>query len=331
MIEFCRARPRATFLDLAAALGPDTPPILLLSLLREDARASNWDYFVKTVFVRQVAEHFPQGWMKGPNPDFQRARVYGSWCSSIGPGYEQQQAAIRTRFKEPDNIPDGWLPEDEQDPVFARLFAGLHFTPPKTEFSARQLAGAREITMKPTIDYEAILGPLGGCLRRDRTDKWWELDCGDFVLSIELGRRSAASGVSLGIGCGVSHKGLSAIARQILGEPARGPHSFKYDQRRTEVESLDGADVHYRRLIEEEVEEVRNIDMEKVIKDFAANCPDRPSMPQVMHLASLAWLADFTTLLDYQDIFKRGYRMNFVPMITPEMIQRAVQIAFDRA
>ena len=123
----------------------------------------------------------------------------------------------------------------------------------------------------------------------------------------------------------------SAIAGQILGEPSRGPHSFKYDQRRTEVESLEAADFYYRRLVEEEVEELRKLDMEKVIKDFAANCPDTPSMRQVMHLASLAWRADFNTLLDYQDIFKRGYRMNFVPMITPEMIERALQIAFDRA
>jgi hypothetical protein len=185
--------------------------------------------------------------------------------------------------------------------------------------------------MEQTINYEAILGPLGGRLRRDRKDKWWELDCGDFVLSIELGQRFAASGFRLEMDCAVSHKRLSAIAGQILGEPARGPHSFKYDQRRMEVESLDGADVHYRKLIQEEVEEVGKLDMEKVIKDFAANCPDTPSMRQVMHLASLAWLADFTTLTEYKEIFQRGYRMNFVPIITPEMIQRAVQIAFDRA
>jgi hypothetical protein len=131
-VEFCRARPSATFLALAAALGPDTPPILVLSLLREDAhQTSNWDYFVMTVFVRQADEHFPQGWMRGPSPDFQQARVYGSWGSSIGSGYEQQEATILKRLKEPDNIPEGWLPQDERDPVLARLFAGLHFTPPQ--------------------------------------------------------------------------------------------------------------------------------------------------------------------------------------------------------
>src|SRR5262249_3972378 len=98
-VEFCRARPSATFLALTAALGSDTPPILVLSLLREDAhRTSNWEYFVKTVFVRQVHEHFPQGWMREPSPDFQQAIVYSFWASSIGPGYEQQKATIRTRL-----------------------------------------------------------------------------------------------------------------------------------------------------------------------------------------------------------------------------------------
>jgi hypothetical protein len=184
--------------------------------------------------------------------------------------------------------------------------------------------------MEQAINYDTILGPLGGRLRRDRTDKWWELDCGDFVLEIELGQRFARSRFYLGIGCAVSHKGLSAIAVQILGEPASGPHSFKYDQHRMEVESLDGADVHYRKLIQEEVEEVQKLDMEKVIKDFAANCPDRPSMRQVMHLASLAWLADFNTLTEYKEIFQRGYRMNFVPMITQEMIERALEVAYER-
>jgi hypothetical protein len=131
-VEFCRARPSATFLDLAAALDPDTPPILVLSLLREDAhRTSNWDYFVKTVFVRQAHEHFPQGWMRGPNPDFKRARVYGSWGSKLEPAYDQQVATIGTRLKESDNIPEGWLPQDERDPVLTRLFAGLHFKSPQ--------------------------------------------------------------------------------------------------------------------------------------------------------------------------------------------------------
>ena len=69
--------------------------------------------------------------MNGPGTDFQQALVYGFWASSLGPGYDQQEAEIRQRLKKPENIPEGWLPEDERDPVLARLFADLHFKSPQ--------------------------------------------------------------------------------------------------------------------------------------------------------------------------------------------------------
>jgi hypothetical protein len=36
-------------------------------------------------------------------------------------------------------------------------------------------------------------------------------------------------------------------------------------------------------------------------------------------------------LIDYQQIFQKGKRLNFVPMIKPEMIDRAIDIAVERA
>lgn len=52
---------------------------------------------------------------------------------------------------------------------------------------------------------------------------------------------------------------------------------------------------------------------------------------QAAHLAALAYVGDFNTLIDYQEMFKRGKRANFYPMIKPEMIDRAVDIALERA
>lgn len=66
------------------------------------------------------------------------------------------------------------------------------------------------------------------------------------------------------------------------------------------------------------------------IKALAAPPPDT-GQPQLKHLAALAYLGDFNTLIDYQQIFRKGKRLNFVPMITPEMIDRAVDIAAERA
>lgn len=180
------------------------------------------------------------------------------------------------------------------------------------------------------INFEAILGPMGARLHRDRADKWWELDCGRFHLAIDPGWRRRHPGYRLSIDYGISHKELSAVASRILGDPPDTPQTFKSEQGRAEVGSLASAGEMYRKMIKEQIESVQKTDMDKVIKDFAANCPDRPSMRQIMHLAALARLADFNTLTDYQKIFARGHRMNFVPMISQAMIERALDIAMER-
>ena len=188
---------------------------------------------------------------------------------------------------------------------------------------------------QPLKYYETVFAPLGGQLRRDRADKWWELDRGDFIFEIELAWSHAGldddSGLKLAVECAVSHKELSKIAARICGDPDDVPQTFRYDQRFVKVESLSGADLVYRKMIEEEVESILKMDMQMVVKEFAGSCPDQPTMRQIMHLASLAWLADFATLMDYEKIFERGYHMNFAPTINREMIQRAMEIAIERA
>ena len=59
--------------------------------------------------------------------------------------------------------------------------------------------------------------------------------------------------------------------------------------------------------------------------------PPETGQAQLYHLAALAYLGDFNTLMDYQQVFAKGQRMGFVPMIEAEMIDRAVDIALERA
>jgi len=179
--------------------------------------------------------------------------------------------------------------------------------------------------------YEAVFAPFGGRLIRDKADKWWELETTDFVLGIELYGSRAQPGYRLEVACAVCHKELSGIAAKVMGCAANMPNSFKYEQTEREVETLDGAELVYQKIIEEKLKEIQSIDMRGVIKELAANCPDQPYMRQIMHLASLAYLGDFTTLMDYQKIFERGYRLNFIPAIDKSMIDRATEIAIERA
>lgn len=48
------------------------------------------------------------------------------------------------------------------------------------------------------------------------------------------------------------------------------------------------------------------------------------------HLAALAFIGDYSTLMDYQKILGKGHRMQFPPYVSLGMIDRAVSIALDR-
>ncbi|ASQ04975.1 hypothetical protein HR059_02285 [Sinorhizobium meliloti WSM1022] len=69
-------------------------------------------------------------------------------------------------------------------------------------------------------------------------------------------------------------------------------------------------------------------DIEACIRNFATPWETEK---QLTHLAALAYFGDFITLMEYQEMFKRGKRANFYPMIEAEMIDRAVNIAIERA
>lgn len=52
---------------------------------------------------------------------------------------------------------------------------------------------------------------------------------------------------------------------------------------------------------------------------------------QLMHVSALAFLGDFNRLMDYRETFVDGKSPLFVPMITQEMLARAVDVAVYRA
>ena len=80
-----------------------------------------------------------------------------------------------------------------------------------------------------------------------------------------------------------------------------------------------------------EVEEwAKQKTLEVQVKKFCKEIPDKPPTAQKAHILALAYAADFNTLLDYQQTFEKGHRLNFAPVITKDVIDRAVAIAIDR-
>ena len=97
-------------------------------------------------------------------------------------------------------------------------------------------------------------------------------------------------------------------------------------------EAIYGFEIEYRidTLKELNISDINNkiIDWWNQHKDYLKiksfqNLPDDMGGNQLKHLAALAFDGDFNTLMDQQEFFERGHRLNFVPMITKEVIDRA--------
>ncbi|MBF4992208.1 hypothetical protein [Methylophilus sp. QUAN] len=68
-------------------------------------------------------------------------------------------------------------------------------------------------------------------------------------------------------------------------------------------------------------------DIEEGLKKYRALPTDSAGSRPFLHLAALACHGNVDTLLKYQQSFEQGDRLGFVPYITKEMIDRAVEYA----
>lgn len=184
--------------------------------------------------------------------------------------------------------------------------------------------------MEESINFHQLFAPLGGILRRDRDDEFWEFVVGDYVVNLVPHLGHTFSGFHLALGCSISHRELSKLLNQILGTKADEFRSVKWDNQTAEITSIKEAAAAFREMLDDEFEQIKKMNIDQLIEEFRLSCPDGQGMRQVCHLAALAWAGDFNTLTDYQKSLERGHRLNFVPMIKREMIDRAIEIAFDR-
>ena len=184
--------------------------------------------------------------------------------------------------------------------------------------------------IKLPVDFDNVAVPLGGAKLRTRDGVFWLFKVGDFKLKLEPFFSPAFEGYKVGSNCVISHEEFSKVVNRILGRPLSRDQCIVWENLEERFENPQETKEAIRRLITRETGRVELLDINELIKEFGLACPDGPSMPQVCHLAALAWLGDFNKLTDYQNIFGRGHRMNFVPMITKEMIDRALEISYDR-
>ncbi len=125
---FAETKPTATLLELAAELGEGVAAIQLEGALYSEAEKSGtFDKFARGLLARCIRQRLPMGWSDGEQLATERAGAFASWCAGVeGLIDESASDAIWDKL-EGASIPTGWLPEGPDDPILARVFAGVRF------------------------------------------------------------------------------------------------------------------------------------------------------------------------------------------------------------
>jgi hypothetical protein len=172
---------------------------------------------------------------------------------------------------------------------------------------------------------------VGGTWKRDRDGTYWEVSAGEFTLQAEpFLRQPKPSHRLIGFDCSVAQRSFGHLVNHIVGAPAKEFVSLRWFQHSSEVPTDTPLSERAERLMREALAIATSRPIEELIDEFAANRPDKPSIPQLCHLAALAWKGKVNTLLDYQQAFRAGKRLNFVPMVTVPMVDRALDEALKR-
>ncbi|NOT72594.1 MAG: hypothetical protein HOP09_15350 [Hyphomicrobium sp.] len=129
---------------------------------------------------------------------------------------------------------------------------------------------------------------------------------------------------------GAGNANWDRIASKINGDRKTKEFALRYD---TLVKKVDGHEIsseHVLPFLDECLKHAAAIDIDAEIDKYSANRPDFPFIPQIFHLAALAYLGQDRIISGYLDAFRRGKNMNFVPAITEAFIARAYDLALTQ-
>lgn len=171
---------------------------------------------------------------------------------------------------------------------------------------------------------------VGGRWRKDRDGAYWEVKEGGFVLQAEPFATRHSEGVTCGFDCALSHVEFARIGNAIMGVKPGDFLQMKGFQKLAEVPNEVALPQQVEAQMRELVHELKHASLPYYIEKFSVTLP-QPSMPQVCHLTALAWKGNLDKLIEYEESFAQGHRLGFVPMITADMIDRALDIAARNA
>jgi hypothetical protein len=126
LTEFSDSRPQATYAELAGELGNDVAVVQAETLLRAEAlRDGHFGRFARASLARLLREYLPYGWHVGERFDFQEARSFASWVSTLGVEHESEAREAWRALRESVRPPTGWKPSGSDDPLLTTALATL--------------------------------------------------------------------------------------------------------------------------------------------------------------------------------------------------------------
>ena len=165
-----------------------------------------------------------------------------------------------------------------------------------------------------------ISARLGGRWKRDHESGVFEMAIGDFVLEAE----PFATTNLTGLDCAVAHVKFGALINAISGDPPETFVCLEWFQKSANVEATPEAFAH---LMQEAIARIRTLQLPLLLSQFMAKPHGKTTVPQLCHLAALAWGGHFVEIMEYRDALNGSGYNPLVPYITHSMVDRA----FDEA
>ncbi len=154
-------------------------------------------------------------------------------------------------------------------------------------------------------------------------DQYCEVILDDKILTVIPNFRAYSDYEVLKMNYSLSNVGFKEVASTIFGASHRYPMIAKKDK--IKVKSIEKNDIEL--AIENILSWGKCQKIEEILNAFRLNCPDAPGQSQLYHLSALAVAGDVDKLECYDKYLSNGNRLNLVPMITQEMLKRAIDIS----
>ena len=183
-------------------------------------------------------------------------------------------------------------------------------------------------------EYEQIMLSLGGKHRPTSEADLWLFEVNGFVVEIQPIVEELEIGDDVTIQVVWTHPKIDRIINRMMRSEIKRRLNHRncmcWEQF---TETCSAAATRHDllgSLVRSVLNRAENATLDEYMSPFAKDLPDGPAMPQICHLAALAWFGNFNQLMDDQGVFERGHRLKFVPLITKVVIDEALSIAFDR-